>query len=156
MIFADKVEDEEVLYRSVSVGCFVMSDGVLRLTSTAFNDPTRRPSVDRAKLCGANPASTRKRLTDGVVSLAALSVREIANVVQNDKHGQPVLPYYQVDVIPDPVKDHAELPDNPAHGLIVACPDIDNDRVFKRLKESLARIAETDGWLLEPSLANLS
>ena len=147
---ADKVEDDEVLYRSVPSGCFTIADGALRLTSTAFNDPAKKPSVDRAKLCGANPAYTKKKPTDGVVSLTALSVRQIADVIQNDVHGQPILAH-EVNVIPDVVKNHPDLPDNPAHALIVTHPDLANNRVFKRLKESLARTAEQGGWLVEPS-----
>lgn len=150
MIVADKVEDDEVLYRSVPNGCFTITDGALRLTSTAFNDPTQKPSVDRAKLCGANPAYTKKKPTDGVVSLTALSVRQIADVVQNDKHGKPILAH-AVDAIPDPVKNHPALPDNLAHALIVTNPDFESGSVFKKLKESLARIASQRGWLIEPS-----
>ena len=151
MMGADKVEDDEVLYRSVpSSGCFTIADGVLRLTSSAFNDPAKNPSVDRAKLCGANPAHTKKKPTDGVVSLTAISVRQIADVVQNDKHGDPILEH-EIDVIPDAVKNHPDLPDNLAHALIVSHPSFANDKVFKRLKESLARIASQGGWVVEPS-----
>lgn len=150
MMVTDRVEDDEILYRSVSKECFTIADGALRLTSTAFNDPTQKPSVDRAKLCGSNPAHTKKKPTDGVVSLIANSVRQIADVVQNDMHGQPILTH-EVDVIPDAVKNHPGLPDNPAHALIVTHPDFANDKVFKRLKESLARIASRGGWLVEPS-----
>ena len=42
MMIADKVEDEEVLYRSVPNGCFTIADGALRLTSTAFNETARK------------------------------------------------------------------------------------------------------------------
>lgn len=150
MRVADKVEDDEVLYRNVSSECFSIADGALRLTSTAFNDRRQKPSVDRARLCGANPAFTKKKPTDGVVSLTALSVRQIADVVQNDKHGRSIL-VHAVDAIPDPVKDDPMLPDNPAHALIIATPDFESDKVFKKLKESLARIASQGGWLIEPS-----
>lgn len=153
MMVADKVEDEEVLYRSVPNECFTIANGALQLTSTAFNDPTQKPSVDRAKLCGANPVYTKKRPTDGVVSLTVLSVRQIADVVQNDKYGNPKFAY-AVDAIPDPVKDDPVLPDNLAHALIVANPDFESKSVFKKLKESLARIASRGGWLVEPSVAS--
>ena len=147
---ADKVEDDEVLYRSVPNGCFTIADGALRLTSTAFNDPTKKPSVDRANLCGANPAYTKKKPTDGVVFLTALSVRRIADVVQNDKHGKPILAH-AVDAIPDPVINHPILPDNLAHALIVVNPDFESGSPFRKLKESLARIASQGGWLVKPS-----
>ena len=150
MMVADKVEDDELLYRSVPNGCFTIADGALRLTSTAFNDPTQKPSVDRAKLCGANPAYTKKKPTDGVVSLTTLSVRQIADVVQNDKHGNPKL-VYAIDAIPDPVMDDPVLPDNLAHAIIMVNPDFESGNVFRKLKESLARIASQGGWLIEPS-----
>ena len=151
MIVADKVEDDEVLYRSVSKDCFtIAADGALQLTSTAFNDRTKNPSVDRAKLCGSNPVYAKKKQTDGVVSLTALSIRRIVDVVQNDKHGKPKLAH-AVDVIPDPVKDDPVLPDNLAHALIVTNPDFESGNVFRKLKESLARIASQDGWLVDPS-----
>ena len=147
---ADMVEDAELLYRSVPKGCFSIIDGHLKLSSTAFNDSTQKPSVDRAKLCGFNPAYTKKKPTDGVVSLTARSVRQIAGVVQNNKDGKPIL-IHIVDVIPDQIKDHPSLPDNFAHALVAARPDFANDKVFNRLKESLARIASQAGWLIEPS-----
>ena len=150
MIVADKVEDDEVLYRSVPNGCFTISDGVWRLTSTAFNDPTQKPSVDRAKLCSFNPTHTKKKPTDGVVFLTALSVRLIVDVVQNDKQGKLKVTY-AIDVTPDPVKDDPVLPENLAHALIVTHPDFKSGNVFRKLKESLARIASQGGWLVEPS-----
>lgn len=153
MMVLGKVEDDEVLYRSVPDRCFTIADGALRLTSTAFNDPAQKPSVDRAKLCDANPAYTRKRPTDGVVSLTACSVRQIADVVQNDKHGNPKLAY-AIDVIPDPVKDHPLLSDNLAHAIIMANPDFESGSVFRKLKESLARIASQGGWVVEPFVAS--
>ena len=150
MTIADKVEDKEILYRSVAKDCFTLVDGKLKLTSTAFNDPAQQPSVDRAKLCGFNPAHVKKKPTDGVVSLVTISIRQIADVIQNDNHGQPK-PAHEIDVIPDPIKDCPLRMDNPAHALIVAHPNFANDQVFKNLKKSLARIASQGGWLIEPS-----
>jgi hypothetical protein len=150
MTIADKVEDEEILYRSVAKDCFHLVDGKLKLTSTAFNDPAQQPSVDRAKLCGFNPAHVKKKPTDGVVSLDAISIRQIADVIQNDKHGQSKFAH-EIDVISDPIKDHPNEPDNPAHALIITHPDLANDKVFKKLKKSLARVASQGGWLIEPT-----
>lgn len=149
-VVVDKVENEEVLYRSVAIECFTLVDGKLKLTSTAFNDPAQKPSVDRAKLCCFNPAHAKKKSAHGVVSLTALSVRQIADVIQNDKHGQPN-PAHEIDVIPDPIKNCPTQMDNPAHALIVAHPDFANDKVFKKLKKSLARIASQGGWQIEPT-----
>jgi len=150
MTIADEVEDEETLYRSVAKDCFTLVDGKLKLASTAFNDPTQKPSIDRANLCAFNPAHAKQGFAHGVVALTALSVRQIADVIHNDEHGQPKLAH-QIDVIPDPIKNHLTLPDNPAHALIVAHPSFANAQVFKKLKKSLARIASQGGWLIAPN-----
>lgn len=161
MTITDKVADEEALYRRVpsqQPEFYSVVDGHLKVSASAFNDPCQKPSVDRAKLCDFNPALVKKKPTDGVVSLSALNIRAIADVVQNDAHGQPKndehgqpKPAHQIDVIPDPIKDHPTLPDNPAHALIVAHPAFANNQVFKKLKKSLARIASQGGWLIEPT-----
>lgn len=150
MTIADRVEDEEILYRSVAKECFTLVDGKLKLASTAFNDSTKKPSVDRAKLCCFNPAHAQKDPTHGVVSLTALSIRQIADVIQNDEHGQPKFAH-EIDVIPNPIKNRPNEPDNPAHALIITHPDLANDKVTKKLKKSLARIASRGGWLIEPA-----
>lgn len=142
-----RIEDKEILYRRVPniPDFYSMVDGRLQLTSVAFNDPEMKPSVDRAKLCNSNPAHTKKEPTDGIVSLTALSIRQV-DIVQKDKSGAPKY-IYRIDVTPDPdlVKD------NPAHARISANPDFESKNVFKKLKESLAWIASQGGWLIEPS-----
>ena len=154
MTVADKVENAEILYRRVpnqQPEFYSVADGGLQLSASAFNDPAKQPSVDRARKCNSNPAHTKKNLTDGVVSLDALSVRQIADIIQKDDHGQPKLTY-KIDIIPDPIKDHPSLPDNPAHALIVSCPDFAEDKKsWKKLKECLALLAFRGGWLIEPA-----
>lgn len=150
MMDADNVGNEEILYRSVAKECFTLVDGKLKLASTAFNDSAKKPSVDRAKLCCFDPAHAKKKPAHGVVSLTALSVRQIADVIQNDEHGQPKSAH-EIDVTSDPIKNHLTLADNPAHALIIAHPDFANDKVFKKLKKSLARLASQDGWQIEPT-----
>lgn len=44
-----------------------------------------------------------------------------------------------VDVVPDPIKDHETEPDNPAHALVVTDRAFDNDSQFRRLKRALAK-----------------
>ena len=140
---ADRVEDEEVLYRNVRLDdCF--RSGPEKVRSSAFMDRERKPSVDRAELCDHNPFYTR-RGSDGVVSLLAGEVRQIGDVVL-----QAPLRVYEVDVQPDPIKDHPELPDNPAHARIYLRPDSDNDKLFRRLRIALARLANQRPWEVEP------
>ena len=57
--------DTEILYRAVlNEARFFPEDGQggRRISSMAFNDVGRRPSVDRALLCPSGPSETQKRL----------------------------------------------------------------------------------------------
>lgn len=131
---ADPVADSEALYRAVlDDPRFFPPDGQggQRISSMAFNDARRRPSVDRAILCPGRPADTRARFRPGsdVLSLIAADVRAITAV-----HGATGL-VYAVDVEPVP------LPDNAAHAEIFGRPPFDTDRIFDHIKQALARIA---------------
>ena len=105
--------------------------GGRRISSLAFNDTGRRPSVDRAMLCPNGPADTRQRFSSGsgVLSLTARDVRGIS--ATHGTSGQ----VYGVDVEPVP------LPDNAAHAEIFGRPPFDTDKIFDRIKQSLARLA---------------
>jgi len=62
------VADTETLYRAVRNDprfIAIDSDGNARISSMAFNDPSRRPSVDRAALCPGGPQETRDRFRPG-------------------------------------------------------------------------------------------
>jgi len=148
----DFVADDEVLYRRVpnTTSHFAYPEGRLHISSSAFNDPARKPSVDRARLRGNKPNLTKVRPTDGVVSLIARDVRAIANVVQQDQLGE-VRQRHSVDVAPAPLEPCGQAPGNPAHALIVTDPALASNSAFDRLKESLARLATDRGWLVEPS-----
>lgn len=68
------IGDEEILYRAVANEARyfpVDAEGNTRISSTAFNDAGRRPSVDRAALCPGGPEETRARFRagSGVLSL---------------------------------------------------------------------------------------
>jgi len=128
------VTDEEALYRAVlnDPRFFpVDAQGQPRISSQAFNDAGRRPSVDRAALCPGGPAETRDRFRpgSGVLSLVAKDVRRLT--ATHGATGQ----VYGVDVEPVP------LPENPAHAEIFGHPPFDTDRVFDRIKQALAGIA---------------
>ncbi|MDX1934256.1 MAG: hypothetical protein SFU56_16770 [Capsulimonadales bacterium] len=131
---ADPVTDDEILYRALSADPRYLApdgQGGFRISSMAFNDAGRRPSVDRAALCpdGAVEIQARFSPGSGVLSLVAREVRSLQTV-----HGGTGL-VYGVDVEPVP------LPDNPAHAEIFGHPPFDTDKVFDRIKQALARIA---------------
>lgn len=104
-----------------------------------------RLSVDRAKMRGFNPALTRRadlRLnpTDvGVVCLLAGEVRSITGVA---------------DIVPDPILDDPDLPDNPAHALIcvaydAAQPRKARERDFRVVRVEMADLANSRPWAVE-------
>lgn len=131
----DRVDDDEVLYRSVKRTLWKQkNDGEFYLSSQAFADRNRRPSVDRAELCGHDPSYTQFRPSDYVCSLVAEDVRAIATVVKRDRKGVPQV-RHNIDVEPVP------LSDNVAHAEIYAVPEISGGRLFERLLERLAYLA---------------
>lgn len=147
----DNVLDDEHLYRRVSNSStlYTMVEGKLRLSSGAFNDPDsangeKRPSVDRATLRNNDPSAAKTHPTQGVVGLVTSDVRAIRSVTKTDQKGN-VIAIHDVDVIPD------RLPTNDSHALITVTPNFESRRPFDRLKDSLARLAERQGWLVVPS-----
>lgn len=128
------VLDTEVLYRAVrNDSRFIAfdSDGRPRISSMAFNDPGRRPSVDRAALCSGGPAETRHRFASGsgVLSLLTQEVRSLTATYGGTGA------VYGVDVEPAPLEE------NLSHAEIFGRPPFDTDKVFERIKQALARIA---------------
>jgi hypothetical protein len=128
------VAENETLYRAIMNDPRMLpidNQGIQRISTSAFNDAGRRPSVDRAILCPAGAIDTRNRFSQGsgVLSLVAADVRAISTV--HGSTGQ----VYGVDVEPVP------LPENAAHAEIFGRPPFDTDKVFDRIKQSLARIA---------------
>lgn len=128
------VTDNEVLYRAVlNEPRFFPKDsqGGHRISSMAFNDAGRRPSVDRAVLCPNGPADTRQRFRSDsrILSVITGDVRQLTTV--HGGTGQA----YTVDVEPIP------LDENPAHAEIFGRPPFDTDKIFDRIKQALSRIA---------------
>lgn len=146
------VENEDELYRRVpnAPGMYSLVDGKLRFSSTAFNDRTQKPSVDRAKLRGS-PNETKLAVTDGVISLVALEIRAISIENVDAAEGEP--PQYSVDVIPRPipVNNPDGLPENRAHAQVETTPLLASPSRFKKLKEALAILASNREWAIEPS-----
>ncbi len=131
------VLDEEWLHRSVRVSECQRIQPPKRLSSTAFNDKGKKPSVDRAAL---RPAVDSKiDASDGVVRLLTASVRGIGIPIV-----APNPPNFEVDVWV------RWLPDNPAHAQIEPLPNMSGSR-FDKLKEALARLAEQEDWVIEPT-----
>jgi hypothetical protein len=142
----DSVADAEQVYRRVAnnPNLFSVTNGILHLSTAAFNDPSKQPSVDRAKLRGHDPTLAKTAPTQGVVGFLAEEARRIGSVTTNDANGNVVVTH-QVDIVPD------RLEENLSHALVVVEPGFTSKRPFDRLKESLARIAERQGWLVNPS-----
>jgi hypothetical protein len=136
----DYVHDDELLYRAIRKAFVIEMDGKLRCGVESFRDPERKPSVDRAKLLAFRPYLTRRDETDAVGSLVARAVRAL-HIVQRSGPKGNIEFVYQIDVIPDPIRNDPELPDNPAHAKICAVPDIGSN-AFQRLKEELADLTE--------------
>lgn len=139
------IGDAEIVLRSIrdQSGEYTFRDGILRVSTTAFNDRDRKPSVDR-EIIRVIPALAKKSDTDGVLSLVVSDVRLISNVKTNDPKGRPVAEH-SVDVTPDPIDG------NVSHCLIICRPALHNETVFKKLKEALARLAERGGWRVPPA-----
>ena len=149
----DYVRNEEELYRSVrgkleeeySYG----PKGNLQISSEAFRDRDRKPSVDRAELRGYDPTLSKLSDTDGVVSLMTADARAIGIVKTKIQNEDAVV--HAVDVVYDPT------PENPAHSLIIVKPEFFGSKnkqrnVFKLLQLALAELAEKNGWTVEPSI----
>ncbi len=114
----DFVRDDEVLYRSVRGKYgqeYSYDNGKLAISSEAFRDRKRKPSVDRAELKGCNPSLSKRSDTDGIVSLITADVRSIGTVKTKTQNGDAIV--QAVDVIYDPTSD------NPAHSKIVVSPE---------------------------------
>jgi hypothetical protein len=142
LLAPDPVLDAELLYRRIpdkEEHFKKLGDGQLGLNSTAFNDRYRRPSVDRAGLCGNDPRHTQKEPSAGVVRLPAGEVRGIALDKQCldkqglDKQGLDKqglgkqgkeAEHYRVDVLAAPLSDNA------AQAVIATDPALDSDKVF--------------------------
>jgi len=146
---ADHVDDEEELYRRVpeaaGSACYYIDHGKVVFFSSAFNDVSQSPSVDRANKRQFDPHRTRLRQQDGIVALEAGAIRGLGPIIQRDQRGRQVS-QHSVDVVYDPIFG------NCAHALVSAEPTITSGSAFKRLKDGLVRLANQAGWRVEPGI----
>ncbi|WP_052017618.1 hypothetical protein [Pseudanabaena biceps] len=148
------VGDEELLYRRI-LACSSgtneyytkSSEGKVNFSRLAFADRGLKPSVDRACLHENDPTKTQLFDTDGVIGLIAGNVRAIDDLSSGDAKGN-VTALYKIDVI------HRPKLENKAHARIEPSPEYSNDKVFKRLQQRLARLADeyllAHGWEIKP------
>jgi hypothetical protein len=148
-VVEDFVADDELLYRCVF---YTTSDGSknykidgekVLVSSQAFRDASSSPSVDRASFCGHDPKHTQKNVEDGVISLICQNVRLIDSVVQRDSKGKEEFKY-KIDVFPRP------LLNNRAHAQIEPTPAYQNEKIFRKLRERLAFLANQRVWEILP------
>jgi len=148
----DHIEDGENLYRRIpnDPSMFPIADGKQRFSTTVFNSPDQKPSVDRAKLRN-NPSETKRVITDGVISLLTADVRKISIVNTSDILNAPKV--YSVNVISRPIciGNLEGLPVNEAHAQIETDPILASSSRFKKLKEALAYLASQNDWTIKPS-----
>jgi hypothetical protein len=148
---ASTVTNQEKLYRSVRfTECVNVVGEPLRVSASAFNDAGQMPSVDR-ELLRSNPEDSKLSVTDGIIKLCTLKVRNIDFISvdatrPNDK--------YAFDVIARPLSENDAPPSgNPAHAQIEPSPTYSNKSRFKKLKEALGQIADVEGWVIQPTQA---
>ena len=151
----DFIRDDEVLYRSIRgrYGEEYSYDniGKLKISSEAFRDRERKPSVDRAELKESNPSLSKRNDTDGIVSLITADVRAIGTVKTKNQNMDTIV--HAVDVIYNPIRE------NPAHSKIIVNPEFFGSKnkqknVFKLLQLALAELAEKNGWTVKPNIVS--
>ncbi len=125
----DPVDGEEWLYRRVDRA---KVDRYGRPVSQAFGPIENGMSVDRAKLCGHDPAHVKIKSTDHVLSATAGAVRSI-ETEQYTSRGKPTGIFHDTDVKATPKKDNA------AHADVYEDPKFPQPTMYKRLKASLAK-----------------
>jgi hypothetical protein len=130
----ERIADDEILYRRVLGKDIPVVEGERRLSSQAFTDRHKEPSVDRAKLRNYRPELTQLNPTCAVFSVTARQVREIELPLRT-ADGQEVM-VRPFDVRPEP--EHT----NPSHAVIYAVlPEFKGRNGFDKLLKELRKIA---------------
>ncbi|MEE3715276.1 hypothetical protein V2H45_00795 [Tumidithrix elongata RA019] len=148
------VGDEELLYRRVAAHgngetqYYTRSpEGKINFSKMTFSDRGLKPSVDRACIHEYTPSRTQLEKTDGIIGLIAGNIRAVDDLSSGDSKGK-ITTSYKIDVI------HRPKSDNKAHARIEPSPEYSSDKVFKRLQQKLARLADerlvSHGWEIKP------
>jgi hypothetical protein len=142
----EPVSDDEQVLRRVSARSATFRDGQWKVSSEAFNDPSLKPSVNRAILRTAQ--QTQLEPTQGVCQLHVQQIRAITTVLQ-----EPSKVPYKVDVIPRPIRaDNPDgEPENLSHAQVEVEPAFSNPSRFKKLKDALSRLASESAWAIKPT-----
>jgi hypothetical protein len=146
------VADDELLYRRIfstvdgdTAHYQISPEGKISFTKRAFADRCLKPSVDRAILHEYDPTKTQLKQTDGVIGLIAKDIR--VNEDNFDNKGN-ITGSHKINVI------HRPKSENQAHARIEPSPEYASDKVFKRLQQRLARLADErlaiHGWEIKP------
>jgi hypothetical protein len=100
---ASIIDDSEDLYRSVRADSneYSYQSGKLLFSSTAFDDRSMKPSVDRSAI-RTDPTEARRNPTDGIAKILTKDVRQCCSV-PIIKNGTPVGDH-AVDAIHHPLK----------------------------------------------------
>jgi len=122
-------------------------DGKLHFSSRAFDDRWMKPSVDRSAI-RTNPPDARRNATDGVTKLLTRDVRNSCKV-PIIKNGTAV-GEFAVDAIHRPIENDSAEADNLAHSQIECNPVIESSSRFRKLKEALAKLADSNGFVVPP------
>lgn len=126
------IDNDEILFRAVGASDYkVEADGKCRLSSQAFRDSRKEPSVNRAKLHNNDPTRTQFSEKDGVVSLLTEEVR-------TEKVKE-----YSLDA------EHAPSNKNQAHSVVIGKPAYKGND-FRKVIERLAILAGKRGWIIFP------
>lgn len=156
------VENDEKLYRSVRVDrtTFKPEAGTWRVSSQAFADRSRRVSMHRHSLCPNPPHSAPPRVPDKVSgllidALVRFTASEIREIDITHPEGSSIR--YLCDVEPDTAPTPNGTPQHISHCVITSSPVFPEkpDTPFRKLKERLARLADSREWAIPPDFSLL-
>jgi hypothetical protein len=143
------VQDSEELYRSIKSQskAYTQVEGRTVFSSSAFDDRMLMPSVDRSALI-LNPRYSKHSPSDGIAKLIAREVRNSCKIAVDPN--DPSI-HHAVDVVHRPILNDPVDPDNLAHCQIECAPAFSTNSRFKKLKEALARLATSHGFVIVPN-----
>ena len=155
------LKDDEVLYRRIPADLKDVAYSTVngKILPAAFNDRRLSPSLYRAKLISYNAVLVQSKVEDGIVELKTSCIHKIDDVLT--KHKGEILCNHSVwavaepIAIDDPTVECAAL--SPAHAVVSVDPKFFGSKqkqinAFKLLRVSLARLANKNCLLIEPTM----